>query len=83
MVRAVVITTPETTVEKLARLTINLRVSGVPVLDRDGWMVTEGDLLRRAETGTERQRSSWSKSFAPNSRPAAESSNRTPSGWRT
>src|SRR5215468_4638498 len=66
MVRAVATTTPETTVETLARLMINLRISGVPVLDRNGQLVgivTEGDLLRRAETGTERKRSRWSRWF--------------------
>jgi len=75
MVRAVATTTPETTVEKVARLMINLRISGVPVLDRNGQLagiVTEGDLLRRAETGTERRRSRWSQLFSANSRLAAE-----------
>jgi CBS domain-containing protein len=75
MVRAVATTTPETTVEKVAGLMINLRISGVPVLDRNGQLVgivTEGDLLRRAETGTERQRSRWSEWFSANSRLAAE-----------
>jgi CBS domain-containing protein len=73
MVRAVATTTPETTVETVARLMINLRISGVPVLDRNGRLVgivTEGDLLRRAETGTERRRSRWSEWFSPD-------------GWRT
>src|SRR5246127_395775 len=75
MVRAVATTTPETTVEKVARLMINLRISGVPVLDGNGQLVgivTEGDLLRRAETGTKRQRSRWSEWFSANSRLAAE-----------
>ena len=75
MVRAVVTTTPETTVEALARLMINLRISGVPVIDKEGQLVgivTEGDLLRRAETGTEHRRSRWSGSFSSNSRLAAE-----------
>ena len=75
MVRAVVTTSPDTTVEKLARLMINLRISGVPVLDGDGRLVgivTEGDLLRRAETGTERHRSRWSELFSSNSRLAVE-----------
>jgi CBS domain-containing protein len=73
--RAVATTTPETTVEEVARLLINLRISGVPVLDKNGRLVgivTEGDLLRRAETGTERQRSPWSDWFSANSRMAAE-----------
>jgi len=67
--------TPETTVEALARLMINLRLSGVPVMDRDGRLVgivTEGDLLRRVETGTERHRPRWSEPFSSNSRLAAE-----------
>ena len=75
MVRAVVTTSPDTTVEELARLMINLRISGVPVMDRDGRLVgivTEGDLLRRIETGTERHRPRWSEPFSSNSRLAAE-----------
>src|SRR5246127_3866783 len=75
MVRAVATTTPETTVEKVARLMINLRISGVPVRDRNGQLVgivTEGDLLRRVETGTERQRSRWSELFSANSGLAEE-----------
>ena len=75
MVRAVATTSPDTAVEELARLMINLRISGVPVMDKDGRLVgivTEGDLLRRVETGTERRRTSWSESFSSNSRLAAE-----------
>jgi CBS-domain-containing membrane protein len=54
---------------------INLRISGVPVLDKNGQLVgiiTEGDLLRRAETGTERRGSRWSRWFSGNSLLAAE-----------
>jgi CBS domain-containing protein len=75
MVRAVATTTPETTIEKVARLMINLRISGVPVLDKNGRLVgivTEGDMLRRAEIGTERRRPRWSEWFSANSRLAAE-----------
>ena len=75
MVRTVATTTPETTVEEVARLMINLRISGVPVLDRNGHLVgivTEGDLLRRAETGTERRRSGWSEWFWSKSGLAAD-----------
>ena len=57
-----------------ARLMINLRISGVPVMDRDGRLVgivTEGDLLRRVETGTERHRPRWSEPFSSSSRLAA------------
>ena len=75
MMSAVVTASPDTSVEGLARLMINLRISGVPVLDKDGCligMVTEGDLLRRVETGTERHRPRWSEPFSSNSRLAAE-----------
>ena len=53
---------------------INLRISGVPVMDRDGRLVgivTEGDLLHRVETGTERHRPRWSEPFSSSSRLAA------------
>ncbi len=38
------------------------RISGLPVLDKDGELVgivTEGDFLRRGELGTQRQRPKW------------------------
>jgi CBS domain-containing protein len=75
MARHVVTATPEMTVPEIAKLMINNRISGLPILDGDRQLVgivTEGDLLRRAETGTERQRSGWSEWFSPNSRLAAE-----------
>src|SRR6516165_9070568 len=75
MYRAVATTTPDTTVEAVARLMINLRISGVPVLDKNGRLVgiiTEGDLLRRAETGTVRRGSRWSQWFSGNSLLAAD-----------
>ena len=75
MTSQVVTATPQTTVEDAAKLMINNRISGLPVVDEDRRLVgviTEGDLLRRAETGTERQRSGWSEWFSPNSRLASE-----------
>jgi CBS domain-containing protein len=54
--------TPQTPVVEAARLMLQHRISGLPVTDAKGevvGIVTEGDLLRRAETGTERHRSSW------------------------
>ncbi len=60
MARSVITTAPETTVADVAKLMINHRNSGAPVVDRDRRLIgiiTEGDLLRRAETGTERQHS--------------------------
>lgn len=75
MARHVVTAAPEMTVQDVAKLMINHRISGVPIVDRDRQLVgvvTEGDLLRRAEIGTVRRRSGWSEWFSPNSRLAAE-----------
>ena len=58
----VVTVTAETTIRAAARAMMEHRVSGLPVVDGSGGligMVTEGDLLRRAETGTERRHSPW------------------------
>jgi CBS domain-containing protein len=47
---------------KAARLMLQNRISGLPVIDKDGELVgiiTEGDFLRRSELGTQRQRSKW------------------------
>ena len=66
---------PQMTVQDAAKLLINSRISGIPVVDGDRRLVgivTEGDLLRRAETNTERRHSRWSEWFSPNSRLAAE-----------
>ena len=66
---------PQITVQHVARMMINHRVSGIPIVEEDGQLIgiiTEGDLLRRVETRTERQRSRWSERFLPNSRLAAD-----------
>src|SRR5262247_2677324 len=50
------------TVPAVARLLAERGISAVPVVDKDNrviGMVSEGDLLHRAETGTERRRSWW------------------------
>jgi CBS domain-containing protein len=62
MTREPMSVTPQTTIVEAARLMLQHRISGLPVTDAKGsvvGVVTEGDLLRRAETGTERHRSSW------------------------
>jgi CBS domain-containing protein len=53
---------PDQTVQEAARKMIQFGLSGLPVVDAAGQLVgilTEGDFLRRAETGTERRRPSW------------------------
>jgi CBS domain-containing protein len=67
MARPVVSVTPETTITEAARLMLDHRIGGLPVLDRDGRLVgilSESDLLRRAETATERRRPRWLEFFA-------------------
>jgi CBS domain-containing protein len=62
MTHPVITVMPETTVGEAAELLIRHRISGLPVVNAAGQVagiVTEGDLLRRAETGTERRRARW------------------------
>jgi len=62
MTHSVLTVTPETSVGEVAELMIGHRISGLPVVNPAGdviGIVTEGDLLRRAETGTERRRARW------------------------
>ena len=62
MTRNVISIDPESTVLQAARLMLQHRISGLPVLDKSGILVgvlSEGDFLRRRETRTERHRSRW------------------------
>jgi CBS domain-containing protein len=62
MVSPVVTVGEDATVQEVAKLLIDQRVSAVPVLDAAGkiaGIVTESDLMRRAEVGTERRYSWW------------------------
>jgi len=68
----VVTVTSDLPVQDLAGLLVLNGISGVPVVDAAGKLlgfVSEGDLLHRAEIGserrTERRRSSWLDSFGP------------------
>jgi CBS domain-containing protein len=57
MTTAVVTVSPDSTVQDLAKLISERGISGVPVVEngRLVGVVSEGDLLHRAETGTERR----------------------------
>jgi CBS domain-containing protein len=62
MTRNVISVGPEESVLKAARLMLQNRISGLPVIDKDGELVgivTEGDFLRRSEIGTQRRRPKW------------------------
>lgn len=64
MTRKVLTARLNTPVADIARIFIDRGVSAVPVVDskrRVLGIVTEGDLLRRVESGTQRRRSWWSE----------------------
>lgn len=58
----VVTIAPDATVQEAAKLMLEREVSALPVVGKDGKLVgiiSEGDLMRRTETGTERKPSWW------------------------
>jgi CBS domain-containing protein len=66
---------PEATIEDAARMMLQHGISGLPVVDATGTLVgivSEGDFLRRVETGTERQRPRWLEFFLGPGRAANE-----------
>jgi CBS domain-containing protein len=66
MTTKVVTVSPETSVRDVAVLMIEKYISGVPVLSESGTLVgviSEGDLLRRPEIGTEKHRRRWLSFF--------------------
>ena len=69
MTRKVVTTLATASVAEAARLMVQQRVSGLPVVDTDGTvvgMITQGDLLRRVEIGTDQtQAGFFARLFAP------------------
>jgi CBS domain-containing protein len=62
MTRSLVSVTSETSIAAAARLMLQHHISGLPVVGTEGSVVgilTEGDLLRRAETGTAPRHPRW------------------------
>ena len=62
MTSLVVTVRADATIEYAAQLMLQYRISGLPVTDSDGavlGIITESDLLRRAETGTENRHARW------------------------
>ena len=66
MTTGVVTVSPDADVHNVAQLMIQHRVGGLPVVDAKGCLVgivTDGDLYRRIELGTDHRRSSWLEIF--------------------
>ena len=62
MTRTILSVRPDAVIAEAIRLMLDNRISGLPVIDEGGQLVgilTEGDLLRRGETATERHRPRW------------------------
>lgn len=62
MTRQVISVAPDEQITHAASLMLQNRISGLPVVDAAGKLVgvvTEGDFLRRAETGTQKRRPRW------------------------
>ncbi len=75
MTRNVISIAPEATVEDAAKLMLARGISGLFVVDKAGdlaGVITEGDLLRRDELGTERHRPWWLRLLVSPSRQAED-----------
>jgi CBS domain-containing protein len=75
MVSPVITVKPYTSVQDVARLFLERRISAVPVVDDRGkivGIVSEGDLMHRSEAGTERRRPWWLVALTADEMLAAE-----------
>lgn len=75
MQRKLITTTAESSIDDAVRLMVANRISGLPVVDRTGAVVgilSEGDLLRRTELGTEARVPAWIGWLAGQGRAARE-----------
>jgi predicted transcriptional regulator len=74
MTSPVISVEPDALIWQAVRIMLQRRISGLPVIDKHGYLVgiaSEGDFLRRAETGTQRHRPRWLEFCSG------------PAGWRT
>jgi CBS domain-containing protein len=66
MTREIITVRPETSIQELAQLMTERRISGVPVVDAANQLlgiVSVSDLVHRVETGTQRKRKWWAALF--------------------
>ena len=75
MTKDVITVTPHTTIEEAAKIMLETRISGLPVMDDAGRLVgivSESDFLRRSEIGTGRKRPAWLQFFMGPGKAASE-----------
>src|SRR6516164_332068 len=75
MTKDVITVTPHTSIEKAAKIMLQNRISGLPVMDDAGKLVgvvSESDFLRRGEIGTARKRPTWLQFFLGPGKAASE-----------
>jgi CBS domain-containing protein len=75
MTRNCITVAPDATVEEAVNLMLSRNISGLFVVDKAGELagvITEGDLLRRDELGTERSRPWWLRLLVSPARQAAD-----------
>jgi CBS domain-containing protein len=75
MTWGVIAVDPELNVQAVVRTLLGNGISAVPVIDHDCKLlgiISEGDLMRRVETGTERRRSWWQELFTTTDAEAME-----------
>jgi CBS domain-containing protein len=75
MVTNVITVGPDTSVQEVAQILLSARISAVPVVEAGGELlgiVSEGDLMHRAEAGTGRRRPWWLAAFLGKEALAAE-----------
>ncbi len=75
MTRDVITVTPHTTIEEAAKIMLETRISGLPVMDDAGRLagiVSESDFMRRGEIGTGRKRPAWLQFFMGPGKAASE-----------
>jgi len=75
MVSPAITVGPDASVAETVDILLENRISAVPVVNEKGALVgivSEGDLIRRAEIGTDRHRSWWLELFASNNTIALE-----------
>ena len=75
MTRKVIAVDPDASILQAIHLMLQNRISGLPVIDTTGKLVgvlSEGDLLRRQEMGTQKRRARWVEFFMSGGRLANE-----------